>query len=735
MIGNIGHLISGTNSIPGYYEITGCVPGVSLTLDRACASGIMTSGVFNIGGALSLGSGDDALFETAVAGNKFWIKNGSYSIDTTVNISAAGTSQKPIIIEGYNTTRGDTPTGTSRPTITSGTSTFMVGANWDLYNLIFTGTTSTQVLGLGLNSKIVNSKVSNTSGTANRFGILLTTDNLLLNCEFISTLGGAVRCTVNAQITIIGCYIHDSDIGLSLTGTGSSSHVAYNIFDNCTTQAIFINAANTAAHMFLGNTFYGAETPAGIGVQMISGVTDVRIINNIFYGFVTAVTHADTQTIGYDNFNNYYNNTTDVTNWTKGSNDLALNPQFVSAAAGDFRIGTNLRAAGIPSVFPGEITTGYTDIGAVQRKELLSTDPGIANVKTGTGYMINDVSLTGTYDGSDRHTDPGVANVRSGTAYKSNSTTNNRTGTCAVPTAANTKTGVSVDATTGTYDGSDRWTDPVEANVRSGTAYKANSTTNNKTGTLDLPSTTDVKTGVTYDGVSKTGSYDGSDRWTSPSAGDLRSGTQLKSNSTSLNLTGTLTVPSLANTKTGVAGDGGNGTYDGSDRWTAPNAGDLRSGTQLKNNSTSLNLTGTLVAPSLANTKIGVSGDGGTGTYDGSDRWTDPTEAFVKSGVGYKANSTSNNKTGTYKGSGFNTDPGEANVLVDTDYEILGVAKTGMLEVEAGEGGDPNAGILITQSTKQRPILVGHTNLDNEVPLPVPSATKQRPILKAQKKN
>jgi hypothetical protein len=60
--------------------------------------------------------------------------------------------------------------------------------------------------------------------------------------------------------------------------------------------------------------------------------------------------------------------------------------------------------------------------------------------------------------------------------------------------------------------------------------------------------------------------------------------------------------------------------------------------------------TGSLTVPALADTKIGVSGDGGTGTYDGSDRWTDPGEANVASGVQYKANSTTNNKTGTLTG-------------------------------------------------------------------------------------
>jgi hypothetical protein len=109
--------------------------------------------------------------------------------------------------------------------------------------------------------------------------------------------------------------------------------------------------------------------------------------------------------------------------------------------------------------------------------------------------------------------------------------------------------------------------------------------------------------------------------------------------------------PSEAQAKIGAtwvqSGVNKTGTYDGSDRWTAPSAGDLRLGTQLKNNSTVLNLTGTLVAPSLANTKTGVSGDGGTGTYDGSDRWTAIAESKVENGYAYKSNSVTDNMTGS----------------------------------------------------------------------------------------
>lgn len=156
-------------------------------------------------------------------------------------------------------------------------------------------------------------------------------------------------------------------------------------------------------------------------------------------------------------------------------------------------------------VDPTSFGARSTFITASAFEGLSYSDPGASSVKTGTSYTYAGVSNTGTYTGSDRWTDPGVANVRSGTAYKADSTSNNRTGTASIPAASNVLVGVAVDATTGTYVG-----------VTAG----------------------EVKTGTSF-GVGLTGTYDGSDRWTCPIAGQLTTGVQLKCNSTSLNLTGT----------------------------------------------------------------------------------------------------------------------------------------------------------------------------------------------------
>lgn len=129
--------------------------------------------------------------------------------------------------------------------------------------------------------------------------------------------------------------------------------------------------------------------------------------------------------------------------------------------------------------------------------------------------------------------------------------------------------------------------------------------------------------------------------------------------------------------------------FDGQSN-SAPAVGDVRNGTAYTVAGTGY--TGTLVVPTAANVKTGVTfetGSGTTGTYDGSDRWSDPTEACVKTGVAYKANSTSNNKTGTYTGSDRWSDPGVANVKKGVAYKADSTTnnRTGTLISTGGIGG------------------------------------------------
>ena len=149
---------------------------------------------------------------------------------------------------------------------------------------------------------------------------------------------------------------------------------------------------------------------------------------------------------------------------------------------------TALSSASIASAFVGESRSSFYSTTANQ--PFNSTDPGVANVNSGTAYTFKGTSLTGTLHDA-TYTDPGIANVLSGTSYIFNDST--LTGTLGNPTytdpgVSNVLSGTSYifnDSTlTGTYNVPD-YTDPGIANVASGTEYIFNDAT--LTGTLSVP--------------------------------------------------------------------------------------------------------------------------------------------------------------------------------------------------------------------------------------------------------
>ena len=336
MVGNYIHITAGTNFVAGWYEIVTFTNVNNVVVDRACtvtADG--SAGVGYVGGAMSLGSTlDDDLFEIGVPGNIFYIKGGAgpitYTLGEAVSIAVAGTAQSPIKIIGYATTRGDNPPAATRPIFACGANTFTLGNLWEPYSISFTGTADPVVSTGNVAQKMIRCKIVNSSTTAGRRGInLVGSDFFAFACEIISYRGRGIG-GATTTLFLDSCYIHDSNIGLALRNY--TAVLVNTIISDNVTAAISGEIANTA-FVFMNNcTLYGAENKLGTGLEMITGTTDVIIKNTVIAGFVTGVSHADVQSIGFDDYNNYYNNTTDVTNWTKGSNDIAINPAFTSVA-------------------------------------------------------------------------------------------------------------------------------------------------------------------------------------------------------------------------------------------------------------------------------------------------------------------------------------------------------------------------------------------------------------------
>lgn len=337
MAGNYLHITASTGLTVGWYEIVAFVDTNNVTLDRSPGTGSATT--FYVGGAMSLNSTlDDALFEIGIAGNIFYIKNGSYSLGQSVSISATGGNQSPIQIIGYNSTRGDNPMGSTRPVIACAANVFTMAASWRVSFCQFTGT-GTTLVSLAARGDAYYCKFLHT-GTSANLPALTTGGNpsTAFGCEMVSYRGRGANC--NGHEFIRACYIHDSNIGIRHSNANILD-VGGTIIESCVANAISVTTAINTLGIINGCTLFGSINKTGIGLQLVTGTQEIILTNSIITGFVTGVSHADsTQTIGYDDYNNYYNNTTDVTNWTKGPHDTALDPQFVSVSQITFMNGT-----------------------------------------------------------------------------------------------------------------------------------------------------------------------------------------------------------------------------------------------------------------------------------------------------------------------------------------------------------------------------------------------------------
>lgn len=347
MVGNGLHITAGTNWTTGWYMIASFNSTSSVVIDRdASASGSPTGGTFFVGGAMSMNSTlDDDFLETATATNgtgscRIFVRQGTVSMGEAVSLAANGGTQAPIRIVGYASIRGDNPTGSTRPTLALGANTITLGLNWDLSYLILTGTAATMLTG-NTNCRFLHVKGTNTSTTAARNVITTAQDNLLTACEFVSYRGRAVNLGTNADCTLDSCFLHSSDILINSGANSGTVEIINCILESPVTAGFQSTAAITGRLMFRNCTIFGTSNTKGTGINLFTGTTDVTIRSSIISGWVSGVVHADVQTVGDDDYNDYHNNDTDVSNWQKGQNDIAVAPAFtnvgqVTGTAGQF---------------------------------------------------------------------------------------------------------------------------------------------------------------------------------------------------------------------------------------------------------------------------------------------------------------------------------------------------------------------------------------------------------------
>lgn len=334
IVGNVIYL-SGTGTTTGWYEVTGFTNSTTITVDRATGSTGGTGVTMNIGGAFKIGGTlDDDFFESFEAGNIIYVKAGTYSVGENITISKAGSTSNPIRVIGYNSTRGDTPKRSgatdNKPLLSFAAFTMTGGANWDFYNVAASGTAATMWL-MGSGNKILNCKFYNLSTTVDRVALSTGIDAFVGESEIVSLRGRALSLG-NASGFINGNYIHSSNEGIYLAFNNTYT-ILNNIIEDIVLNGIYINSANAVNLQIIGNTIAGAPTvrASSTGIKFTTGTTDVRVINNIITGWATGITHADTQSVGLDLNNAYYNNTANTSNWTINSTSTtATNPSFTA---------------------------------------------------------------------------------------------------------------------------------------------------------------------------------------------------------------------------------------------------------------------------------------------------------------------------------------------------------------------------------------------------------------------
>lgn len=306
---------------------------------------------------------------TPAAGDFIYIAGGTYTLDSTYSVGADGTQASPITVIGVDSgttneppTTSDWATGDDRPLLAASSYSMDIGDDyWHFYNLRVTSTAN-PAFRVGYGGMVRNCKITKTGS-----GWALETNGsktAFINNEVSNATGDAAIAVTNGDTCwMIGNYAHDS--ATCFYAGRDNTILVNNIADTCGSYGMRIIGYRA---MLYGNTLYGANDADAVGIDSSTGGYAV-IMNNIIQDWFVGAQWTTEQGTNFFDYNNWYSNGTDVSNATKGANAQAADAGFTDAANGDFSIGTNLQADGFPGAFPGGLSTGYVDIGAVQRQE------------------------------------------------------------------------------------------------------------------------------------------------------------------------------------------------------------------------------------------------------------------------------------------------------------------------------------------------------------------------------
>jgi hypothetical protein len=303
------------------------------------------------------------------------ISSGTYVFTTTLTINCT-----IITISGYQTTPGDNGTKPVFTTATNSTPLFGINGHVTFENVSFSNTAATSAVAMwaGGTPYLMCNRCVFTG-----FTDALNGDNGAHNVFtdlwiFLTEIYGNQRAIRNAGNTVIvGCYIHGNSTAAANSG----------VLDSQSQAMVIVNTlivGNTASgspsgviwgsqgHIILANDTIAGNTGDGIDSDYIFST------NTIYYGNSGwAIQGVDTTTpnlILADTSNAFGSNTSgNIRGLTVSASDISVSVSpFTASGSGDYSLnaaatgGALLKGAATPSLFPGGLSTGHGDIGAVQ---------------------------------------------------------------------------------------------------------------------------------------------------------------------------------------------------------------------------------------------------------------------------------------------------------------------------------------------------------------------------------
>ncbi len=256
-VGNVAHMLTGTNVTVGWYEITG-ITSTTWTVDRnVVTSGTTTNATGNMGGAsdtlatiCNIAGTDNTIFVKYSATAYTFSSAGQNVSGGTVHTNGTG-----LHVVGYDTTRTMNNTDANRPIFKPVNNSLLMcyfNANQNIYNLDFVNPTpQTGITGMQLGG---NCLVRNCRFTAiNQIGIQTGGGSTVEDCEFVSCGSTQVTLLLVSGSNAVRCIAK----ACSTAGSGGTVFQA-----NSGQQTSFIDCVSYGATGG-GNAFSGGQTVQG----------------------------------------------------------------------------------------------------------------------------------------------------------------------------------------------------------------------------------------------------------------------------------------------------------------------------------------------------------------------------------------------------------------------------------------------------------------------------------------